>query len=285
MGDLFGRGLSLGELFGVRIRLHWTMLLIGLLAFTRGFDPLIALMLLILFLTVLIHELGHCFAARGVGGKADEVLLWPLGGLAFTSGTTRTPTTFVWVALAGPLTHLPLALLMAGLLAWFGHPVTLADLNPLAGDNYPKSALLHNVVYFAFRLQVLLFCLNMLPAYPLDGGQVLFGLLARRLDLPHLGLLCAGLGLLCAAGLYVSGTLLFIPLLLAIESVRLGLDARAGALEHSHLAELYRGPRLATPAPARTESELVPCPRCGQGIHPRAELCVHCDARLVERTP
>ncbi len=285
MGDLFGRGLQLGELFGIRIRLHWTMLLIGLLAFARGFDPLIALMLLILFLTVLTHEFGHCFAARGVGGKADEVLLWPLGGLAFTSGTTRSPATFVWVALAGPLTHLPLALGLALLLAGFGHPVTLTDLNPLAADNYPKSDLLHNIVYFAFRLQVLLFCLNMLPAYPLDGGQVLFGLLAGRVDLPRLALLCAALGGLCSAGLYFLGTLLFIPLLLAFEAVKLGMDASSGAIEHSHLAELYRGPRLIAPTAEPEPSDLHPCPRCGQPIHPRSELCVHCDARLVEPPP
>jgi Zn-dependent protease len=40
------------------------------------------MVLALLFLTVLLHEFGHCFAARRVGGEANEVLLWPLGGLA-----------------------------------------------------------------------------------------------------------------------------------------------------------------------------------------------------------
>ncbi|MCH7765652.1 MAG: M50 family metallopeptidase [Acidobacteria bacterium] len=39
----------------------------------------------ILFVVVLVHEFGHCFGARYTGGEADEILIWPLGGLAYAS--------------------------------------------------------------------------------------------------------------------------------------------------------------------------------------------------------
>ena len=42
-----------------------------------------AIIIGLLFFSILVHEFGHCFAARSVGGEANEVLLWPLGGLAF----------------------------------------------------------------------------------------------------------------------------------------------------------------------------------------------------------
>lgn len=62
----------------------------------------------ILFVSVLIHEFGHCFGARCVGGKATQIILWPLGGLAFI-GHDSGPKGDLWVTLAGPLTHIPQA--------------------------------------------------------------------------------------------------------------------------------------------------------------------------------
>jgi Zn-dependent protease len=64
----------------------------------------------VLLVTVLIHELGHCLAARSVGGTAESILLWPLGGLAFISHNAS-PKKDIWVAAAGPLTHVPMIIL------------------------------------------------------------------------------------------------------------------------------------------------------------------------------
>lgn len=61
---------------------------------------------IILFCTVLIHELGHASAARCVGGQASTILLWPLGGLAYCSHDAG-PKADLWVTFAGPLTHVP----------------------------------------------------------------------------------------------------------------------------------------------------------------------------------
>lgn len=63
---------------------------------------------LVLFSSVLVHELGHSLAARCVGGRADEIVMWPLGGLAYLSHDTG-PKGDLWVTFAGPLTHIPQA--------------------------------------------------------------------------------------------------------------------------------------------------------------------------------
>jgi hypothetical protein len=57
---------------------------------------------------VLVHEFGHSLAARCVGGSADRIILWPLGGLAYISHDAG-PAADLWVTLAGPLTHIPQA--------------------------------------------------------------------------------------------------------------------------------------------------------------------------------
>jgi hypothetical protein len=67
---LWGLELIVGFVTSVWLGLYWMVLL----------GP-------ILLVTILIHELGHCLAARFVGSEAHEILLWPLGGLAFIGHT------------------------------------------------------------------------------------------------------------------------------------------------------------------------------------------------------
>ena len=80
----------------------------------------------ILFGTVLVHELGHCAAARCVGGRAEEILLWPLGGLAYVAHSTA-PCDDLKVAIAGPLTHIPMAAVCLGLQSLTGPPTIFMD--------------------------------------------------------------------------------------------------------------------------------------------------------------
>jgi Zn-dependent protease len=60
------------------------------------------------FVLVLLHEFGHVLACRSVGGTADRVLLWPLGGLAFVAPPAR-PGALLWSIAAGPLVNVVLA--------------------------------------------------------------------------------------------------------------------------------------------------------------------------------
>src|SRR5690606_38760364 len=98
--QIFLGSLSLGDWFGIHVKVHASLLL--LLVFNVLFSGAVGGMgfqnaiisSVILFGIVLLHEFGHCFAARHVGGDAREILLWPLGGLAYVSTPQRPWPTF-----------------------------------------------------------------------------------------------------------------------------------------------------------------------------------------------
>eukprot|EP00401_Gymnodinium_catenatum_P020436 CAMPEP_0117551328 /NCGR_PEP_ID=MMETSP0784-20121206/49137_1 /TAXON_ID=39447 /ORGANISM="" /LENGTH=275 /DNA_ID=CAMNT_0005348369 /DNA_START=25 /DNA_END=848 /DNA_ORIENTATION=- len=119
---------------------------------------------LILFGTVLVHELGHCAGAKAVGGSVQKILLWPLGGLAFC-GSGGGPAGDLVVALAGPLTHGPMYL------AWYGLHTLAAESTDTFGD---YNSTVREVSANAMSLQVVLVVFNLLvPVYPLDCSRII----------------------------------------------------------------------------------------------------------------
>ncbi|WIA08768.1 hypothetical protein OEZ85_008191 [Tetradesmus obliquus] len=167
--------------FGIPVRLHYLFIVflalqvVGSILY-GGLWPLYWFLLLgpILLVTVLVHELGHSLAARQVGGRVEGILLWPLGGLAFI-GHDKGPKADMWVAFAGPLTHIPMTAFWVGLLiaatyiAYGTTAIQLAWPYPLTYKNLGVAvcvgSILLNISLFAFNLLV--------PAYPLDGGRIL----------------------------------------------------------------------------------------------------------------
>jgi Zn-dependent protease len=76
-----------------------------------------ALEMLALFLIVLTHEFGHALACRSVGGRANLIVLWPLGGVAYVDPPQR-PGAQLWSIAAGPLVNVVLVPVLFGLLFW-----------------------------------------------------------------------------------------------------------------------------------------------------------------------
>src|SRR5581483_2246379 len=104
---LLGGSLPLFTLFGIRVRMHASMLIfiVLTLAFAQTSSGIgaksAATSMAILFISVLLHEFGHCFGARMTGGFADEILIWPLGGLAMTHPPHRPGASFI-TTIMGP---------------------------------------------------------------------------------------------------------------------------------------------------------------------------------------
>jgi Zn-dependent protease len=120
---------------------------------------------LALFAIVLIHEFGHALATRQVGGRADRIMLWPLGGVAYVDPPQR-PGATLWAIAAGPLVNVALA------------PVLYAASVATRPGGWPYVTTdLHQFVANVFAIDVVLFVFNILPVYPLDGGQILRSLL------------------------------------------------------------------------------------------------------------
>jgi Zn-dependent protease/CBS domain-containing protein len=165
-------GWRVGSLFGIPLYIDpsWILILI-LVIMTQGawFQssypgwgmPLAfgvgAAMALLLFTSVLLHELGHSLVAKSQGIKVTSITLFLFGGVAAIEQESKTPGQAFQVAIAGPLVSLGLFGLLAGL--------TVA----IPGSTSPLNVLASNLA----MINLVLALFNLLPGLPLDGGQVL----------------------------------------------------------------------------------------------------------------
>lgn len=221
----------IGRLLAIRIRIHWSFPLFVLSEFLkpRSDLSLTAAWLLILFLTVLIHEYGHCLMARRLGQQVHEIMLWPLGGLAYIA-PSRTAADDIKVTLAGPLVHIPLALLFTIGLFALGDPPTLASLNPfnsMVMGNSWWTLLMH----YGLMIQVVLFCFNLLlPVYPLDGGRIFVAYFSTRWPAKRVAYVACALTLVAVLAFLWHGMLLM-GLFVGFSAFQLFMLARRNALE------------------------------------------------------
>ena len=190
MRELLSWKLTLGRVRGVQLNVHFLFLLvIAVILFTcmrlevDGAVGLGALGLLILLISVFAHEMGHAWAVRSLGGELDEVLLWPLGGLAdsrfghWTHDDHSAAQYEMIVAATGPLVNLVACLVCLPMLLISEVPVS--DLiNPLRPPT--MAAGWAYVLSLVFWVNWLLLVANLLPALPMDGGRVVRALIAKR---------------------------------------------------------------------------------------------------------
>ncbi len=157
---------------GTEIRLHWSMILIipyVLITFRPGSVAGAArafLLVGLVFLFVLLHELGHTAVARGFGIRVPSVVLWPLGGAAMAEREADRPLPDLLIAAAGPLVNFIVAaflfalLFFAALVARLGLPVVILD------------ELARRSLIFLATTNIILAITNLIPIYPLDGGRI-----------------------------------------------------------------------------------------------------------------
>jgi Zn-dependent protease len=174
--------MSLGRWWGVYLRLHIFFVLFAMFtiffAWTeRTRQPDIAWIafasLGILFVSVLMHELAHYFAAIRYGGDAEELVLGPLGGLAPIQAPLEPPAECL-THLAGPFVNLMICF-VAGTVLWFVAPTELRGLlSPLAPQILQDNQVNWIVGFkLIFWINWVLLLANLLPAFPFDGGRAL----------------------------------------------------------------------------------------------------------------
>jgi Zn-dependent protease len=155
---------------GIDVYLHWLWFLVAVYQIQGrgGGEGALAWRVaeyLALFGIVLLHEFGHALATRQVGGDANTILLWPFGGVAYVSPPFR-PGAQLWGLAAGPLVNVVLAIPLTALV--MGSDVGLLQSSPSEWAVFIRNVWWINTGLFLF---------NMLPVYPLDGGQILRSLL------------------------------------------------------------------------------------------------------------
>ena len=190
----------LGNISGVGIYLEKTMVLLFGVILIMGLitDGNIRdfLVFACLFFVVFLHEWGHILVARRFGETCERITIMPLGGLAHLSGTGRTPRAVIYIALGGVAVNGILALLGVGL-AW------------LIGWSKPLEIWV--------TINVILAAFNLLPAFPLDGGRFLQGLLWCVMDFHRSYIVTCKIGMVLATllGLWALINLYIITLLIA----------------------------------------------------------------------
>jgi Zn-dependent protease/predicted transcriptional regulator len=182
MKSFFDRSLKLGKLFGIPVSIHWTFLLLLIWIFGssiyKGSSLESALWsvayILILFVCVFLHELGHALMAKRYGIATRSIVLLPIGGVASLEKIPSEPKKEIAVALAGPAVNLVISggLLVYHLIAGFPS-IEAGTAFRLQASTLPFMVMIANLFLGGF---------NLLPAFPMDGGRVLRALLAIRMN-------------------------------------------------------------------------------------------------------
>ena len=210
---------------------------------------------LALFLIVLLHEFGHSLACRQVGGRANQIVLWPLGGVAYVDPPLR-PGATLWSIAAGPLVNVALLPVL-----WI-----LTSLS----RSLTSTPDVHTLLRSVYIIDLVLLVFNMLPIYPLDGGQIVRSLLWFVIGRARSLMVAAGLGLIGAAGFIVFAFWMRSPWYGAMAIFML-MNCWGGlrhALALSRFARLPRHIGFACPAckTSPTIGQFWKCGKCGQAF-------------------
>ena len=180
---------------GIDVFLHWSWFLVAAyeIQTRKGSYSSVTwnvLEYLALFLIVMIHEFGHALACRQVGGKADRIVLWPLGGVAYVDPPPR-PGATLWSIAAGPLVNVALLpIFFVAATVWW----------PVSGWAEACTRCSTSCCLPSWSINMWLLVFNILPIYPLDGGQILRSLLWFVLGRARSLMVATILGLIGVAG-------------------------------------------------------------------------------------
>lgn len=274
MRDPMSWALPVFRAFGIPVKVHIFFFIITLGLFIRqvahpgnvaSWESVLFFTVFLLFGIILLHELGHCYGGYRVGGEATEILIWPLGGLAYVDVPHHWKAHTITAA-AGPAVNVILCLICAVVLLVNG---LIPALNPIydpyesqmrgfdgrvytsayglslykpgspgraspteeIASKFDKPTELNEAIVGArleravapttlvwvnrtFWLSWVLLLINLLPAFPLDGGQILQGFLWARTDYRR------GTTIACYSG-YVVGVLMLVAGIAANEALLL----------------------------------------------------------------
>jgi Zn-dependent protease len=280
MSNIRQGSIHLLRIAGVDLYLHWSWFLVAAyeIESRKGrYSSVLwnALEYLALFFIVLLHEFGHAMACRQVGGTANQIVLWPLGGVAYVNPPQR-PGATLWSIAAGPLVNVVLlpVLIAAVVMSW-----SLGWAHAL-----PNAYQLLRAILW---IDVSLLVFNLLPIYPLDGGQILRSLMWFVVGRARSLVAATVLGMLGIVG--------FFGIALYLRSVWLGIISAFmlmmcwGGLRQAHvLLRREKVPRrggFACPS-CRTAPPLGAywqCGNCGQPFDTfqTGTVCPYCAARFA----
>lgn len=190
------RSYLLTHVTGIPIRIHITLIILLLVAaFRFGFWGVVYTVGI--FISVVLHELGHSWVAIGKGCRVHEIMLLPIGGVAKLDHIPTRPRDEFLVAAAGPLT----SLILSGIFF-------------LLSGTGPLKFLMEGLA----EINLILCLFNLLPSFPMDGGRIFRALMSPKIGRLNATGLAARIGRIMAVALGIFGLLngQFLTILIAL---------------------------------------------------------------------
>jgi len=205
------------SIFGIPVELHISFLvlivliyIIALLNVVSYVTLLTAVLITLIFVSVVLHELAHCYVAKRYGIGIERIVLLPIGGISEMEEIPKDPKKELRIALAGPVSNL----LIGGIF----YLILILSLA------YISKTIQAAIYYFVF-VNILLGFFNLLPAFPMDGGRILRAFLAERMNFIDATKLAANIGKQLAIIMALVG--IFFNFLLILVAVYVYLGAQA----------------------------------------------------------
>lgn len=195
------------------IYLHWSfVLLIVLMLFVQSATGTAisemlwsAIAVASLFLCVIFHELGHSLAATKYGIHTKSITLLPIGGIAAMEKMPEKPVPEIIVSAAGPVVNLLIAAILHPFIS--GYPPFWKATAVIGLVN------MNNFLYYLYVINIILALFNLIPAFPMDGGRILRGILGLRMDAVRSTAIAAFIGRIIA-GIFIIGGLIIFDIIL-----------------------------------------------------------------------
>lgn len=151
---------TLFRVAGIPIEFHFTFLFLAIIfgfsGITQRGEAFLSVVLIVgIFGSVLLHELGHALTAKHLGVRILSITMYPVGGVA-RMASQPAPRQELWITAAGPAVNLVIA----------GVIFLLLQYAPIEGDS-------RQLFYELARTNILLLLFNLIPAFPMDGGRLL----------------------------------------------------------------------------------------------------------------
>jgi Zn-dependent protease len=252
-----GGSFKIGRIFNIDVKVHWTFFL--LLAFffylglsnggSVGVAVTDSLVIVALFVCVLLHEFGHSLVAQRLGIEVPDITLLPIGGLARLKTLPENPWDEVKIAIAGPLVNVVLAPIFFIAAALIGADL-LRPVNVLEGG-----ASVGQIIAYLGIINIALATFNLIPAFPMDGGRILRGLLATRYGAVRSTDIASTVGQVFAVGFFILAftTNSFMLALIAVF-IFFGASGEAGLVRQR---EMMRGLTVADVMGTKRRTETV----------------------------
>jgi len=256
---MLGWSINLFRIRGIQLAVHGSFfLLLAYVAFKAWPEGhwvgllLNVTMVLLFFVCVVLHELGHSFTARHFGIGVRRILLMPIGGMAEFDAIPREPGRELLITLAGPAVNFAIAALL-----WMvvGLP---EGWHPLGFHDFPDT--ITGLVQILLHWNLIMGLFNLLPVFPMDGGRILRALLATRLPYLRATFWAATIGKVLAVGAGLISALYFHNYLTAFlfAFIYAAGDAEYRAVQRRELEDahwramasrLHQAPRIAEEPP------------------------------------